>query len=422
MAETGNSIRVKGPKVDPIHLHSFEIQGLFGYLDHGIKFPRIDPENRRPELCILEGQNGTGKTTIMQIIASALTDLTFDKLREVPFNYVAINFSDGDTLGIEHREDPNFPLQVTFGEHSVSLYKSRDNPNYDRQQRLAIDEFRQFAMPKLETINFELLTIERTLDLLRQREEPKLQYGQAFRTRKERKPLAFRVKEFLKDAQVDYRRFFQTSQFDLFPHIFNRFANPQTEVTISEIRSRTERLLEENEKVERFGLQTDLHEIRALQSVLNDTRLEEDTHAFSLVESYVEIHENRQRSRELILSRINQFERLMDDFLVGKIVRVSTDYGLEIRSETGILSEYDLSSGEYHFLYMMVSALLCQREGTVLAIDEPELSLHVSWQRRLVAALSHCASGASPMFFFSTHSTAISAEHSYAVQTLSPIE
>jgi ABC-type glutathione transport system ATPase component len=169
-------------------------------------------------------------------------------------------------------------------------------------------------------------------------------------------------------------------------------------------------------------LQTDDADLETLGNLLQQPEHRSAAHALDLIETYVEMHENISRSRELIIERLVEFQRIMEEFLVGKTVKLSAREGIVITGATGKLKENDLSSGEYHFLYMMVAALLCQRVGTILAIDEPELSLHVSWQRRLVRALSRCASGASPLFFLATHSTAISAEHADKVITLSAID
>jgi predicted ATPase len=59
----------------------------------------------------------------------------------------------------------------------------------------------------------------------------------------------------------------------------------------------------------------------------------------------------------------------------------------------------------------MVAALVTKRRGTVIAIDEPEMSMHIAWQRKLVDALLRCASNASPQFIFATHAPDIVAEH-----------
>jgi predicted ATPase len=167
----------------------------------------------------------------------------------------------------------------------------------------------------------------------------------------------------------------------------------------------------------RIGLQTDEADLDTLAALLSDKRYN-DNASLAVLGTYVAMQEARNQTRELIVKRLLSFETIMADFLVGKTVQVDPKMGLRIEAVTGQLNETDLSSGEYHFLYMMVSALLSHRTGSIIAIDEPELSLHVTWQRRLISALARCASGASPLFLFATHSAAISAEHAERVKVL----
>jgi predicted ATPase len=85
-----------------------------------------------------------------------------------------------------------------------------------------------------------------------------------------------------------------------------------------------------------------------------------------------------------------------------------------------MLDEFQLSSGEYQLLYLMVAALTTRRKGTVLAIDEPELSMHISWQRKLVRNITRCASRAAPQIVLATHSPEIATEYSENMVELSP--
>src|SRR6218665_2190757 len=64
-----------------VQVDRFEIEGLFGYLDHKIQFPRLEPEASSPEILIIEGQNGTGKTTILKMIEGITGKLNFDTFR-----------------------------------------------------------------------------------------------------------------------------------------------------------------------------------------------------------------------------------------------------------------------------------------------------------------------------------------------------
>jgi len=53
---------------------------------------------------------------------------------------------------------------------------------------------------------------------------------------------------------------------------------------------------------------------------------------------------------------------------------------------------------------LLVSSLIARRRGTVIAIDEPEMSMHIAWQAKLIDALIEVASNATPQFVFATHS------------------
>ena len=118
-----------------------------------------------------------------------------------------------------------------------------------------------------------------------------------------------------------------------------------------------------------------------------------------------EVLESRAREQELVAERLRTFERTINGYFRDKKIRVEPRKGFIISGLSDEqLPEESLSSGEYHLLYLMVAALTTQRRGTVLAIDEPELSMHMSWQRRLIDSLLECASNASPQLLLATHS------------------
>jgi len=408
-----------------VSLESFSIEGLFGYLNHTITFPQMSPQASEPEILIVEGQNGTGKTTIMRMIAGIVEGLDFDPFRKVPFARAQLKLSTGDVLGVEFEADnPDFSLVATFRNHRVPLVRDRDHGSYTPSQQAAISAYRHEALPLLRGIDFELLTIERSLEVEAKSSGDLIMDPRTgdLRPRVRTKSLASRVRDFLREAQVNYRRFFQAEELELLPRILKQFSQPKLDYEPDSLLKRVNAIRDKNQLNARFGLQTDDEELETLASLLGNIEYRDEQHALALLASYVEVHENRSQARDLIALRLSLFETIMDDFFVGKKIRIAPRTGFEIISQSGRLSEKDLSSGEFHFLYMMVAALLCERTGTIIAIDEPELSLHVSWQRRLIGALSKCASGAAPLFFLSTHSTAISSAHRFAVQTLSTIE
>ena len=68
-----------------------------------------------------------------------------------------------------------------------------------------------------------------------------------------------------------------------------------------------------------------------------------------------------------------------------KIVRSSNEIQLEQFGE--VLSPYKLSSGEKQMLVILLTVLVEDRQPHVLFMDEPEISLHVEWQQKLITLI-----------------------------------
>ena len=65
-----------------------------------------------------------------------------------------------------------------------------------------------------------------------------------------------------------------------------------------------------------------------------------------------------------------------------KIVRTDNEIRFEQIVET--LMPYQLSSGEKQMLVILLTVLIEDGQNYVLFMDEPEVSLHVEWQKRLI--------------------------------------
>ncbi|HEV2173063.1 MAG TPA: AAA family ATPase [Nitrospira sp.] len=434
MANIPSSLPDRGSGEGAIRLRQFSVTGLFGRpLDHVIDFPDQALSTPKPQLLIIVGPNGSGKTTILRMIGGMIS-LDFNAFRIVPFSDAKLVLSNGDELIVKKLNDPEFPLEVMFRSSIAQL--SKDKSGYSLEQQTKIDQFRSLAGPLLDSISYNLVDIHRSLALRVNITEPdedtlfKSAYLDTFArtlsqirsqrsTERPSSQLAQRVRGFIRDAQVNYRRFFGAEQLDLLPRILERLKVEKRPMSKDELSAKLETIRARMPAMKRLGLETDERDLQSLTEILGAKNQFADVASLAVLEAYVEMQENRSKTRELIADRLTGFEAIMDDFLVGKRVRVDAKSGLLIEAPAGNLNETDLSSGEYHFLYMMVTALLCLRSGSIIAIDEPELSLHVSWQRRVVSALARCASGAAPLFLFATHSSAIPAEHSDCVKVLS---
>ncbi len=404
-----------------LKISEFEIDGLFGGGLIHVKFPSQDTGSIDPSILILSGRNGTGKTTILRMIGGMLK-LNFDPFRGLPFSWARLTLSNGDQLMARPHDEPDYSLWMEYNGAGVKLPTEKGDRDGEEHNE-AIDRVRSVALPNLNTISYQFLDLDRipTANRLTRQELMILRQYSAENERRTDPTISKRVASFVKDAQINFHRFFREEELGYLPRLLDRLKPDITPATPSSLLERLKLIRKRYSEIKHFGLSFDEEQLKTLEGII-DSSLYDGVQQLAIIETHVENHENAQRARDLIAQRLLNFERIMADFLIGKTVKIVPNRGIEIHSATGRLKEQQLSSGEYHFLYMMVAALLCQRVGTIIAIDEPELSLHVSWQRKLVSALMDCASGASPMLLFATHSLVIAAEHRDAVQTLSAVD
>ena len=102
----------------------------------------------------------------------------------------------------------------------------------------------------------------------------------------------------------------------------------------------------------------------------------------------VEYARELEKDREHIFTPLRLYEKTVDSFLNDKSVRVDESGNLKIESTSSSdLDTHLLSSGEKQILILLTQALMRIDEPVVYIADEPELSLHVSWQEKLLESL-----------------------------------
>ena len=94
---------------------------------------------------------------------------------------------------------------------------------------------------------------------------------------------------------------------------------------------------------------------------------------------------NAQAAQELSQSK-TRFQDLVDDLFENtgkKIIRTENEIRFVLPSGE-ILPPYFLSSGEKQMMVILLTVLVEDQQPYVLFMDEPEVSLHIEWQKRLI--------------------------------------
>jgi energy-coupling factor transporter ATP-binding protein EcfA2 len=119
------------------------------------------------------------------------------------------------------------------------------------------------------------------------------------------------------------------------------------------------------------------------------------------------------------LSRLSQlraeldlFATFLNDRFAEKRIDLNQTNGIDVLlANGGRIRPSQLSSGEQQLLALAYELLFETKPGSVVLLDEPELSLHVAWLKGLIAAFLGVAKQRTLQFVIATHSPSILAGH-----------
>ena len=336
-------------------LESIIIKKLFGLFDYHIKFDTVD------NITILTGPNGYGKTTILNIIYHFFNQNSeyFQKL-----NFASITFYFQNQKTVELKK----------GEHNVF--------NEILQTKVYLIKEQRLIKPVLENIETDdksgkdKKTFLNTIELY-----------------------AEELKKLIEEKQLEAYQIAQKLD-SSFP---KRLIEAKTVVDEPIFKKRFAELKDKQSKLQQFGIATSAQEIpdynvesaKVLSVYLNDS------------EEKVKIYDDLLAKIELFVNIINQ-----KDFAF-KSIKISSDKGFSFyqNKQQQELSLTDLSSGEQQEVVLLYELLFKTTPNTLILIDEPEISLHVLWQKAFIDDLQKIAAIKKINFLVSTHSPQIINNH-----------
>ncbi len=119
---------------------------------------------------------------------------------------------------------------------------------------------------------------------------------------------------------------------------------------------------------------------------------------------------NKRQEADREERRVRDFFNLIDDFFqkTNKSIQFTEDKNIIFQNGSSQLKTNQLSSGEKQLLIIFFQVFLQEEKPSVLLLDEPEISLHLKWQFKLIETIRSINPNC--QLIIATHSPGIFAE------------
>lgn len=419
------------------------VYGLFGRFYHDLT---LNSSNR---ITIIYGPNGIGKTTILRIIDN-LFKTRLRALSRLPFAKLQVIFDNGARLCIGRPAGPS-SLRLTYESSELQSQKFELEP-----------------LPKPQELNFPLSSIEDNLPLIRigpmewrheytgeilELDDVLTTYSEEFpgdaqlpqrsssipdwlETIKSSTPVRFIDTERLTDVstyerRIRYRRSYRSITPGRTVRRYSERLGELVQKTLTEYATLSQSLdrsfparlvnVPDVDLLSIDELSHTLKEVEERRSEIVDAGLlpqEHESLTVPTIEAVKDFHRSvltvyAQDAKEKLgvfddlYARVKTFLRIANARLLYKQVSVSQE-GMKITTSDGSdLRPELLSSGEQHEIVLLFDLLFETAKNSLILIDEPELSLHVAWQREVLTDLQELAELSDFRAILATHSPQI---------------
>lgn len=432
------------------------VNSLYGLYDHDV------PLNMHDRMTIIHGPNGVGKTALLRLV-EALVQGKYFELARVTFQSFSLDLSDGSVLGVREKAGPetqNVRQQEPDVENKRPELEVFFAPVNGDEQTQPLHPQRFDSSRLLKQIDIELPWIGRIgqdqwmdhrTDTVYNSEEIISNFADMLPPRIRKKIFAepewlasirarvsvhlIETQRLLRIGSVSRRNW---NSNDAVVSIVQNYAK-ELHVSIAEAlanygktsqsldQSFPQRLLSGNmHPLSSDDLKQQMGELENGRAKLKRIGLLDDDRGYpfdvatldradetqkKVMTLYVEDTASKLSVLDGLAARVILLLDSVNKKFRNKTLSIDKNRGLIATDSNGRALDLDsLSSGEQHELVLMYDLLFRVRPNTLVLIDEPELSLHLIWQKTFLADLAQIVSTVKFDVLLATHSPFIAGD------------
>lgn len=395
-----------------------KVDSLFGYLNY-----EIDLMN---DLSIVIAPNGFGKTTIFKLISFILKP-TIEKyqndVKSLPFQSVSLTTNDEILITFARKNNSDSSYCFTIGNETKELVFSNDSNDDDyygpsirsrKSETNPIGDMKE--MLEKANVHCDLLFIktDRAFSPISfvsqanrfrrdsENDEDLLKYDPLFSCSTDLKQIIVKTKE-------NYQELIEKTK-NNFPQEFLKLKEPT--MNYQDFVDAYQKYMGKTKALTEYGL-LEKDDSVLLDDILSEKEYLENKQGKSnflslYVERYsaaLDVFRNLYRNMKLFRSIINSRNEGTKKHLEYSRL------GFEYYNNEQKIELQCLSSGEKNDFIMFFDLIFRTNSGTIILIDEPEISLHINWQEKYIHNIVAALDGRNCQVIISTHSPDIISTH-----------
>ena len=425
-------------------LESIKIKKLFGLFDYHITLDTSE------NITILTGPNGYGKTTILNIIYHFFNQ-QFSYFQKLNFESISFEFSENKRMELTKKEKKAILTNNTaifprvYTDIHINFFDSEKKIGtfiYDSELReLIANELKNFfSLRQIEedlwinTRTNEKISLNNFLNIYKEQlPEHFLSLIKKKQSEEENNPIIIFLNSLniylIKEQRLLHKIFGRYKDEDTFLNTIELYAEELKklieekqleayQITQKLDSSFPKRLIEAKTVIDEATFKERFAKLKDKQSKLQQfgiTTVEQEipdynTESAKVLSVYLNDSEEKLSVYDDLLTKIDLFVSIISqkDFAF-KTLQISSGKGFSFYQNKTLqpLSLTDLSSGEQHEVVLLYELLFKTAPNTLILIDEPEISLHVIWQKAFIDDLKKISKLKKISFLVSTHSPQI---------------
>lgn len=410
------------------------ISKLFGRFDYDILF-------KKDILTILTGPNGYGKSTILKII-EAFNKFNINYFSTISFEQITIYVKNEKESFTIIKVDNGVKINGSLFQKNMMFKRKFGNPvTYDNyylsnrrfekllsiDYKLNLDKEVSFKDTKINDISWDLIwelensksgTKSKTKrSLLDTMSKIKASVEQVYFIKEQRL-----IREEIEESKREFVNVIEElpNKFKILmgnlSDNYSKKAN-QLDSTYPSRLFNTEKGINENEYIEKMSEMSrkfeklKKYDISDMTVFSNFVFKEEHSKALKV---YFDDFNEKYKVYEKYILMFDLYTRIINERLSFKKIKISRDIGLsiyDIDDEENHLNLNELSSGEKQEIVLFFELIFDTPNNILLLIDEPEISLHISWQKMFINDLLKIAEYKNLNIIVATHSPQIISNH-----------